>query len=75
LINECNHSYFSLDSFLARIDLGPIEQQFHIARYIIRICLKAIQEMNSQLKHDQFIILPLNLYFNDRCKVNLTQGS
>jgi hypothetical protein len=64
LVNECNHGHFSLDAFLSRLELAPGEQQLHVVRYIIRVCLKGIQEINTQLKHDNIVILPHNLYFN-----------
>lgn len=41
-------------------------------RYIIRVCIKGIQEINTQLKHDNIIILPQNLYFNEKWELKMS---
>lgn len=64
LINELPENLTPLAQFLGQLEVGVGEQHLAVVRYLVRGCLKAIQQAGAQGL--TAILLPTSLFLNER---------
>ena len=59
---------------MARMDLHS-NDLMSVARYIVRIAIKAIQEITLQTNTKNVTVLPSNILLNEKCNSSVIQST